>query len=112
MPTIGDSTLFFLSIYLLLLISRTCDRVFQGECNSPRGPIHITIGSAGAPLDDFYKNTTYDQKWTARYLRGLFGYGKVNVVNDTALRFEFLSFNDNEVLDEVWILRDRPHIHH
>lgn len=85
---------------------RTCDRLYNGECDASRGPIHITIGAAGAPLDNFY-DATYDQKWTSRYLRGVFGYGKMNVVNDTALRFEFISYNNNEMLDEVWILRDR-----
>ena len=69
--------------------------------------MHITIGSAGAPLDDYY-DATYNQTWTGKYLRGIFGYGKMNVVNDTALRFEFNSYkDDDEVLDEVWILRDR-----
>ena len=85
---------------------RTCDRLYKSVCNSPSGPMHITVGSAGAPLDDFY-DATYNQTWTGKYLRGVFGYGKINVVNDTALRFEFISYNDDSILDEVWIIRDR-----
>jgi hypothetical protein len=92
---------------------RTCDRLYKGACNSGNGPIHITIGAAGAPLDSFYP-ATYDNPWTDRYIRGVYGYGRLTVASDTAMHVEFMRHGAKddplagEVLDDVWILRDRP----
>jgi hypothetical protein len=91
---------------------RTCSGLYQGVCDS-NGPIHITIGAAGAPLDDFYASvTTYDKPWTARYLPGVYGYGKLSG-NMTAMQFQFIRHGDEEkdgggeVLDAVWIHRKK-----
>ena len=86
---------------------RTCNGLYQGVCDS-NGPIHITIGAAGAQLDDFYAAvTTYDKAWTAFYLPGVYGYGKL-IGNETAMQFQFIRHgNDDDgggdVLDSVWI---------
>jgi acid phosphatase type 7 len=91
---------------------RTCDRLYRGVCDSGGGPIHVTIGAAGAPLDSFY-SASYDNVWTDRYLRGVYGYGRLTVANDTAMHVEFIRHGDKDdplagaVLDDVWILRDR-----
>jgi Calcineurin-like phosphoesterase/Iron/zinc purple acid phosphatase-like protein C len=115
---------------------RTCSGLYRGECDSG-GPIHITIGkfrctqhgvaqghstkkltlffgfegAAGAPLDNFYAaTTTYDKSWTARFLPGVYGYGKLEG-NETALLFSFARHGDiddpfgGQVLDSVSIPR-------
>ena len=88
---------------------RTCDGVYKGKCNMG-GPIHITVGSAGARLDD---GIEYANQWTARYIRGEFGYGKITVANSTDLHFEFIRHGSSEedsagqVRDDLWIHRDR-----
>lgn len=91
---------------------RTCDRLYKGVCNTGNGPIHITIGAAGAPLDSYYA-ATYDNEWTDLYLRGVYGYGRLTVANATAMHIEFIRHGEKgdplagEVLDDVWIHRDR-----
>jgi hypothetical protein len=68
-------------------------------------------GAAGAPLDDFYASTTtYDKPWTAKYLQGVYGYGKLEG-NETFLHFSFVRHGDvddpqgGEVLDSLFIPR-------
>lgn len=68
--------------------------------------MHITVGAAGGALDDFYP-AVYNNSWTARYLRGVFGYGQINIANDTALNFQFIGHDDGAVLDDVWVFRER-----
>ncbi len=89
---------------------RTCLGLYRGVC-SKDGPIHITVGAAGAPLDNFYAAaTTYSNPWTARYLPGVFGYGKLEG-NATDLHFSFVQHGDEhdslagQVLDTLWIPR-------
>lgn len=73
--------------------------------------MHITVGSAGALLDT--TGTFYPQEWTARSIQGVYGYGRVTVVNASAMHWEFVKAgaeNDTDagsVLDDVWIIRDR-----
>jgi hypothetical protein len=89
---------------------RTCLGLYRGVC-SKDGPVHITVGAAGAPLDNFYAAaTTYSNPWTARYLPGVFGYGKLEG-NATDLHFSFVQHGDEhdslagQVLDTLWIPR-------
>lgn len=86
---------------------RTCDGLYQGECGKG-GPMHITIGSAGAILDAGFDLLNV---WTDYFIKGRFGYGKVTVVNRTAMHIEFVAHGamDDErggmVMDDVWIQR-------
>jgi hypothetical protein len=88
---------------------RTCDGLYRSRCNSG-GPMHITVGTAGARLDD---TTVYANGWTRRVVMGEYGYGRITVRDANALRFEFVKAggaNDTtagQVRDEVWILRRR-----
>jgi hypothetical protein len=69
-------------------------------------------GSAGAQLDAFYAaTTTYSNPWTARYVQGVYGYGKL-AVNETGLHFTFVRHGDEDddllagqVMDSLWIPR-------
>jgi hypothetical protein len=88
---------------------RTCDGVFKGTCHSG-GPIHITVGSAGATLDD---GSEFQNEWTAKWIRGEYGYGRITVANASAMQFEFVRAGPRDdsmagqVDDEIWIRRDR-----
>lgn len=88
---------------------RTCDGLYRSKCNNG-GPIHITVGSAGAKLDtaNLYRNS-----WSAKLISGEYGYGRITVANASALLFEFVKAgHENEtgagdVHDAVWIQRQR-----
>jgi len=88
---------------------RTCDGLYKAHCGRG-GPIHITVGSAGAKLDAGFDLMN---EWTEHFIKGEFGYGRVTVHNNTDLHFEFvLHGTDDEVhagvvLDDVWIHRER-----
>jgi acid phosphatase type 7 len=88
---------------------RTCDGLYNSKCHNG-GPMHITIGSAGALLDDTF---LYPNGWTDKFIKQEFGYGRITVVNASAMLFEFVKAGDTndtdagEVHDDVWILRDR-----
>ena len=89
---------------------RTCDGLFRGRCHNG-GPIHLTIGTAGAKLRT--KNIIYPNRWSQKSIMGEYGYGRVTVSNASMLHFEFVKAgpkDDNhtgQVLDDVWIARDR-----
>jgi len=88
---------------------RTCDGLYRGRCNNG-GPTHITIGSAGAHLDD---EPLYEATWTSVNIQQEYGYGRVTVMNASALLFEFVKageLNESDagaVRDRVWITRHR-----
>ena len=88
---------------------RTCDGLYRSKCDNG-GPMHITVGSAGAALDT---PGLYWNRWTERYIKGNYGYGRVTIANASALHFEFVkagAANDTsagETMDDVWIMRDR-----
>ena len=72
--------------------------------------MRITIGTAGAHLDEA---DLYNNPWTAVYIKGTYGYGRMTIHNSTDLFFEFIqgSATDDdpdagEVLDSVWIHRE------
>jgi acid phosphatase type 7 len=90
---------------------RSCDGLYRSTCHHQGAPTHITVGSAGAHLDE--NVTLYKQEWTAKFIAQEYGYGRITVVNATAMHWEFVragADNDTDagaVLDEVWILRER-----
>ena len=89
---------------------RTCDGLYRNACHNG-GPMHITIGTAGATMDS---EDLYDNPWSEVYIKNTLGYGRLTVHNDTDLHFEFVQGaatpddpNAGKVLDDVWIHRDR-----
>lgn len=88
---------------------RTCDGLYRSRCDNG-GPTHITVGSAGAKLDEAW---LYRNGWSAEFIRGEYGYGRITVANATALHFEFVRAGDQDdpeagkVHDDVWIRRHR-----
>jgi hypothetical protein len=106
---------------------RSCDGLYRGICSDEgRGPIHLTVGTAGAHLDET-DPFDFTNTWSAKVIMQTYGYGKITVKNETSLLFEFISFSDSEstanrtesfaktaledreknVLDSVWIVRQR-----
>jgi acid phosphatase type 7 len=88
---------------------RTCDGLYRSRCNNG-GPTHITTGTAGAQLD---MAGLYWNWWTAKYVKGHYGYGRITIMNSTALHFELVKAGDvndtsaGDTLDDVWIIRHR-----
>ncbi|CAB9510615.1 Probable inactive purple acid phosphatase [Seminavis robusta] len=86
---------------------RTCQGLYKNKCNNG-GPLHITVGSAGARMEN---NTVFDTVWTKKYIPGVYGYGRVTVENATAMHFEFVQAGRNfepwagHVLDDAWLTK-------
>jgi hypothetical protein len=86
---------------------RSCAGLYRSKCHNG-GPTHITVGSGGAVLDDteLFRNT-----WSAKFIKQEYGYGRITVMNGTALHFEFVKAGDQndttagDVHDDVWIRR-------
>ena len=89
----------------------SCDGLYRSTCNDG-GPIHLTIGTAGAHLDDA-EIDIFVNSWTAAVILQEYGYGRMTVKNASALHFEFVKAGNEtdpsagDVLDDIWILRDR-----
>ncbi|KAL7473161.1 hypothetical protein ACHAXS_013556 [Conticribra weissflogii] len=81
---------------------RTCDGLYRGKCNSS-GPMHITIGTGGANLDD---GILIPNKWTEYFDESHHGVGRITVANATYLHWEYVVVG-GDVLDEVWVNRNR-----
>merc|ERR1711963_1169186 len=80
---------------------RTCSGLYRSKCNNG-GLTHITVGTAGAPLEINHNFVNYAltevrmMKW---------GYGKVVVNNSSMIHWSFISShgdNQGETLDELW----------
>jgi hypothetical protein len=89
---------------------RTCDGLYHGRCGHSHAPMHVTVGTAGAHLDDA---ELYQNSWSAVYIPQVYGYGKITVYNATHLHFAFIQagqVDDPEtgrIMDEVWLYRAR-----
>ena len=87
-----------------------CDGLYRSRCHNG-GPIHITIGTAGAHLNE---GMSLDRQptWTDQIIFQTYGYGRVTVTNHTVIHFEFIKAGNEQndvtagtVLDEVYITR-------
>lgn len=89
-----------------------CDGLNRGLCENG-GPLHLTIGTAGARLDSADSPIMEDASWTDKLILGHFGYGRVTVHNSTSMQLEFVKHggpddpNGGTVLDDFWLERDR-----
>jgi len=81
---------------------RTCDGLFRGKCNNG-GPIHITVGTGGAPLDGGSHATS---PWIEKYDASHWGVGKASVLDGSLLHWEFVALG-GKVEDEFLITRKR-----
>ncbi|KAL7480813.1 hypothetical protein ACHAW6_006479 [Cyclotella cf. meneghiniana] len=81
---------------------RTCDGLFRGKCNNG-GPIHIIVGTGGAPLDGGRHATS---PWIEKYDASHWGVGKASVLDGSLLHWEFIALG-GKVEDEFLITRNR-----
>jgi acid phosphatase type 7 len=88
---------------------RSCGGLYKGKCDSG-GPTYVTIGSAGAMLDSM--PITPGNRWTAKAILHVWGYGRITIMNATALHFEFVragpksNLDAGKVLDDVWLMKN------
>jgi Iron/zinc purple acid phosphatase-like protein C len=88
----------------------SCDGLYRSRCHNG-GPTHITIGTAGAHLNDAM-SMEGRPIWTEEIIFQTYGYGRVTVMNRTVLHFEFIKSGHEQydstagtVLDGVYIVR-------
>jgi hypothetical protein len=77
---------------------RSCSGLYRNKCDNG-GLTHITIGTAGAELDE---SPLLRKTWVG-YSSAQWGYGRITVANATALHFEFVSDEDGLTKDSLWI---------
>ena len=82
---------------------RSCDGVYREKCSSG-GPMHITLGTGGRPLD--CHKSLIPNHYTDKFDGCNFGVGRTSVYNASALHFEFVTLGE-DVLDDVWLVRQR-----
>jgi hypothetical protein len=86
---------------------RSCAGLYRSKCHNG-GPTHITMGTGGARLDD---NQLFRNTWSEKFVKQEYGYGRITVMNSTALHFQFLKAGDHndtsagDIHDDVWIRR-------
>ena len=83
---------------------RTCDGLYASKCHNG-GPIHITVGTAGASLDDMSIGL-YDNVWTEKYL-GVWGYIRATIFNSSSVLLEFINAGNGTLEDSVQLHRRR-----
>jgi len=86
---------------------RTCDGLYKSECDSG-GPTYVTVGTGGAPLDNTTANISNVYTEVSDHVHH--GVGRVSVYNASALHWEFVAFDKEDlgrVTDSVWIKKNR-----
>jgi hypothetical protein len=74
---------------------------------NPKAPIYITSGNAGNSEGHNDKASTTPQDWS-RYLSNDYGYGRITVHNSTHLHWEQISSPLQQVIDFLWVVKDKP----
>jgi hypothetical protein len=75
---------------------RSCNGLYQGVCNNG-GLTHITVGTAGAELDHY---DLLNETWVDFY-KSEWGYGRITIIDDSLLNWEFVATEDGTIHDEV-----------
>jgi len=80
-------------------------RVYKDKRDEEKGIYHMTVGSAGASLDE---TTLYEKDWLEKFSME-FGIARISVVNSTHMHWEYIENKDNgntgAVVDETWIVK-------
>lgn len=79
---------------------RSC-RVYKHKCTND-GMVHIVVGTAGASMDGYPSRSV---GWSEYCNTRTIGYGRVTVVGDKELRWEYVSADDGSVMDKTVIKR-------
>lgn len=81
------------------LYERTC-KLYKQECRDD-GVAHIVVGTAGRELDP---DLWFHKPWSV-YRNINFGYGRIHVMNSTALLWEWVENKSGRVFDSKWFLK-------
>ena len=82
------------------LYERTCP-VYKQHCDQ-YGTIHIVAGAGGVGMEGV---PSRGASWSKFYHSQIMGYGRVTVVGDTELHWEYMSVEDGSVVDKTVIKR-------
>ncbi|GKY98794.1 hypothetical protein MPSEU_000835600 [Mayamaea pseudoterrestris] len=90
---------------------RSCDGLYEETCNNG-GSTYVTVGSAGAR---FQPVISRHNSWTAKSIQRQFGYGRITVMNASALHFEFVKVGKTDedsgaVGDDFWLYREHDSV--
>ena len=77
---------------------RSCSGLYESKCNNG-GPIHITVGTAGAELDRVPLLTV---DWMDKFIVQ-WGYGRITSLSDNQILWEFVSDKDDKVMDQILV---------
>jgi len=81
-------------------------RIYKDKADDTKGIYHFTIGCAGFWMID--AAGLYKKDWN-EYFGEHFGYGRITIVNSTAMHWEYVRNKDNHevptVVDETWIVK-------
>ncbi|ETO23065.1 acid phosphatase AphA [Reticulomyxa filosa] len=80
-------------------------QVVQYNYTNPGAPVHITIGCAGS-IEGHEKINASQKAYSAKIDNEHFGFGKVQVFNDTHLLWQFFASANDELLDQIWLIKD------
>lgn len=78
---------------------RTC-KVYKQECCND-GVVNIVVGTAGRSKDI---DTWFRKPWSI-FHRNDYGYGRLSVINATALHWEWVQNSSGKVLDETYVMK-------
>ena len=76
---------------------RTC-KVYKEKCVDD-GVVHIVVGTAGKHLDT---ESWHPKPWSV-YRDHQFANGRVTVANGSSLLYEWVTNDDKQVKDHVWL---------
>ena len=74
---------------------------------NPRAPVYITNGNSGNVEGHNDEASSTPQLWSV-YTTEMFGYGRLTVHNKTHLYYEQFSTNYQQIIDHLWIIKDKP----
>ena len=78
---------------------RTC-KLYQQQCRHD-GFVNIVVGTAGRSLDP---DIWFKKPWSI-YRNANYGYGRLQVVNSTAMLWEWVENSSGKVKDMAWITK-------
>ncbi|KAK5580708.1 hypothetical protein RB653_000732 [Dictyostelium firmibasis] len=76
----------------------------MGSYQDPKATVHVVIGTGGnkgGQLEEWYEL----QPWTNGFKSSLNGYGLLNVLNSTTLKWEFIANINNSLIDEFYLTK-------
>jgi len=80
-------------------------QVAQYNYTNPNATVYITIGCAGN-IEGHEKINATQKPYSAKIDNEHFGIGRMKIVNSTHLLWQFHASANQELLDEIWLIKD------